>query len=399
MKTISKKIISLCLLAAITATAAGCSSTGADVVLDVSGVSETTELEESKQSNDESSTVESSKEKGNESSAVESSAESEDESSSVESSGENSEGSKEESNKTSQASHSSESSKSSQSSESSENSETPQSSQSSKSESSKSTSSSTVAVTGISLSKSSVSLTVGSTTTISAAITPSNATDKSFSWTTSNNNVASISADGTITAKSAGTATITVKTSNGKTASCTVTVTAKQASTTQQSSQSSQSSKSESSAVIDEKYAAYYTPYDVDAIIAEMRAYGESQGMIWDEYFWVEDVSDENGNRISTTWGNTKTDGTIYEDYMSPCFFFPKATYKASDGENLYGWIWYSFEELEDFFDSDLENIRFKVVAVYRGYNDYYEQEVYAFYLLYNGMNEPDLVNEIYNSV
>ncbi len=83
--------------------------------------------------------------------------------------------------------------------------------------------SSDVAVTGIKLNKTSLSLEKGETATISATITPSNATDKKVTWTTSNSSVASVN-NGRITAKSVGTARITAKTSNGKEASCTVTV-------------------------------------------------------------------------------------------------------------------------------------------------------------------------------
>ena len=83
--------------------------------------------------------------------------------------------------------------------------------------------SSDVAVTGIKLNKTSLSLEKGETATISATITPSNATDKKVTWTTSNSSVASVN-NGKITAKSVGTARITAKTSNGKEASCTVTV-------------------------------------------------------------------------------------------------------------------------------------------------------------------------------
>ena len=84
----------------------------------------------------------------------------------------------------------------------------------------------TVAVTGVSLNKTSTTLTVGGTETLTATVTPTNATNKNVSWTSSNTNVASVS-NGVVTAKSAGTATITVKTADGnKTATCAVTVNA-----------------------------------------------------------------------------------------------------------------------------------------------------------------------------
>ena len=83
----------------------------------------------------------------------------------------------------------------------------------------------TVSVTGVSLNKSSLSMTVGETQTLSATVTPSNATDKSVTWSSSNTSVASVSSSGLVTTKEAGTATITVKTTDGeKKATCTVTV-------------------------------------------------------------------------------------------------------------------------------------------------------------------------------
>ena len=83
---------------------------------------------------------------------------------------------------------------------------------------------STVKVTGVSLSKTSMNLYVGNTSSLVATVSPSNATNKNITWTSSNNSIATVS-NGVVTAKSAGTATITVKTSDGaKTATCKVTV-------------------------------------------------------------------------------------------------------------------------------------------------------------------------------
>ena len=81
-----------------------------------------------------------------------------------------------------------------------------------------------VPVTGVTLSQTSASLKVGETLTLKATVAPDNATDKSVTWSSSNTAVATVS-DGKVTAKAAGTATITVKTNDGaKTATCTVIV-------------------------------------------------------------------------------------------------------------------------------------------------------------------------------
>lgn len=85
--------------------------------------------------------------------------------------------------------------------------------------------SATVPVTGVSLNKSSTSLTVGKTEILTATVTPTNATNKAVTWSSNNTAVATVD-NGTITAKSKGSATITARTSDGnKTATCAVTVT------------------------------------------------------------------------------------------------------------------------------------------------------------------------------
>ena len=81
----------------------------------------------------------------------------------------------------------------------------------------------TVNPTSVKLSKTSVTLGKGKTTTLKAKVNPGSATNKKVTWTTSNKKVATVS-NGKITAKGVGTATITVKTANGKKATCKVTV-------------------------------------------------------------------------------------------------------------------------------------------------------------------------------
>lgn len=77
--------------------------------------------------------------------------------------------------------------------------------------------------TSVKLNKNSLLLGKGKNYQLKATIYPKNATDKKIKWTSSNNKVLTVS-NGKITAKSVGTAVITVKTSNGKTAKCTVKV-------------------------------------------------------------------------------------------------------------------------------------------------------------------------------
>ena len=80
-------------------------------------------------------------------------------------------------------------------------------------------------VTGISLNQSSISIIKGKTYQLSASIQPSGASNRNVTWSSSNSNIATVSSSGKVSAKAAGTATITVKTKDGsKTAKCTVTV-------------------------------------------------------------------------------------------------------------------------------------------------------------------------------
>lgn len=81
------------------------------------------------------------------------------------------------------------------------------------------------AVTSVKLNRSALSLEVGETGKLSATVRPASAADKSITWSSSKTDVASVSSNGTVTAKKAGTAVITATATNGKSASCTVTVT------------------------------------------------------------------------------------------------------------------------------------------------------------------------------
>lgn len=78
--------------------------------------------------------------------------------------------------------------------------------------------------TGVSISPSSATINIGSTKALTATIKPSNATTKTIAWSSNNTNVATVSASGVVTGKKAGTAKITAKTANGKTATATITV-------------------------------------------------------------------------------------------------------------------------------------------------------------------------------
>ena len=83
----------------------------------------------------------------------------------------------------------------------------------------------TIHVTSVSLDKANLELTEGETAQLTATVLPDNTTNKNVTWSTSNASIATVDANGLVTAVSAGTATITVTTEDGSfTANCTVTV-------------------------------------------------------------------------------------------------------------------------------------------------------------------------------
>lgn len=84
-----------------------------------------------------------------------------------------------------------------------------------------------IEVAEIMLDRSELILLEGESEVLSATINPSDATDKTLSWTSSDNSVAKVSTDGLVTAIKAGKTVITVSSSNGITASCSVIVESK----------------------------------------------------------------------------------------------------------------------------------------------------------------------------
>ena len=88
-----------------------------------------------------------------------------------------------------------------------------------------------IKVTSITLNKSSLSIQAGQSETLTATVKPDNATDKTVMWSSSNTSIATVDSNGKVTAKSAGTATITCTANGGSNvkATCEVMVTQTQA--------------------------------------------------------------------------------------------------------------------------------------------------------------------------
>ena len=83
----------------------------------------------------------------------------------------------------------------------------------------------TTPTSGVSISPTTSTIIKGQTRQLTATVAPSSASNKSVSWSSSNDTVATVSSTGLVTAKSAGTADITVTTKNGNyKAVCKVTV-------------------------------------------------------------------------------------------------------------------------------------------------------------------------------
>ena len=83
-----------------------------------------------------------------------------------------------------------------------------------------------VKVSKITLNKTSASMIKGDSLALKATVTPTNATNKAVVWKSSNTKVATVSSTGKVTAKAAGTVTITctAKDGSGKKATCRITV-------------------------------------------------------------------------------------------------------------------------------------------------------------------------------
>ena len=81
-----------------------------------------------------------------------------------------------------------------------------------------------ILATGVKLNKTALTVRMGMTATLKATVLPKKATDKKVTWRTSDESIVKLGASGKITPVCVGSATITVETANGLTASCLVTV-------------------------------------------------------------------------------------------------------------------------------------------------------------------------------
>ena len=239
-----------------------------------------------------------------------------------------------------------------------------------------------------------LSLTVGDSFQLTATIFPTDTDDQQLTWYWSDKSVVTIDEQSVITAVGTGTATITVRTNNGKQDTCNVTVKAKEqpkpveisieeSSKPVETSKPAEPSKQESSTLTNLILAAYTAPYDWDAVIADLRKVGEQQyDMTWEDSLWVRNRGREYGSRFDEQHGYVIEDGF----YHGNCQFgFPVTSTESEDGERLRNSCLYMFSLLErktNGFGGVMKDWYFKIVVEDVGINDNGKQE-YWIYLLH----------------
>ena len=232
-----------------------------------------------------------------------------------------------------------------------------------------------------------LSLTVGDSFQLTATIFPTDTDDQQLTWYWSDKSVVTINEQSVITAVGTGTATITVRTNNGKQDTCKVRVKEKEQSRPIERSEAETSkpeeSKQDESSAIDQRYAAYYAPYDWDAVIDDLRQVGEQQyDMTWEDSLWVRNRGREYGSRFDEQYGYEIEDGFYHGNCQ---FSFPVTNTEAADGERLRNSCLYMFTMLERNLaksNDSMSHALFKIAVEDVGINDNGKQE-YWIYLLH----------------
>ena len=232
-----------------------------------------------------------------------------------------------------------------------------------------------------------LSLTVGDSFQLTATIFPTDTDDQQLTWYWSDKSVVTINEQSVITAVGTGTATITVRTNNGKQDTCKVRVKEKEQSRPIERSEAETSkpeeSKQDESSAIDQRYAAYYAPYDWDAVIDDLRQVGEQQyDMTWEDSLWVRNRGREYGSRFDEQYGYEIEDGFYHGNCQ---FSFPVTNTESEDGERLRNSCLYMFNTLERRLAKSNEIMQgtlIKIVVEDMGINDNGIQE-YWIYILF----------------
>ena len=171
-------------------------------------------------------------------------------------------------------------------------------------------------ITSLAVSPTSETLYVGNTVQLTGTVNPSNTTESTL-WTSSNTDVATVSDTGLVTAKSAGTATITFKNSSGtKLDSCTITV------------------EDYKKALETESYVGYYADVDgdgtVDGIIFADLLHGKTGQ-------WGDVLYDDSTYTIPTIESTkVKSYKISQKDYTNQLGGTAKILTQAGEGENRF---------------------------------------------------------------
>lgn len=227
------------------------------------------------------------------------------------------------------------------------------------------------------LNKTNISLSVSDKEKLTVTVFPGNVDDNTLEWYWSDASVIDIDELGNVTALKSGNADITVKTVNGKSAVCHVSVREKEI------SKSPEPSEIKESLVMDEEYTAYYAPYDWDKIVADLREVGEKDyGMVWEESLWVKNRGMDYGSKFDDEYGYDIVDG-----HYKGCaaYVFPVANTDTIDGKNFKEECFSLFTNLKRQMDRNnetTENLLFKIIVEHIGSNINGDDE-YWVYLLY----------------
>ena len=174
-----------------------------------------------------------------------------------------------------------------------------------------------VAVTSVVLEQIYCNLLVNETAQLIATVNPGYAANKAVTWTSSNNNVATVDANGLVTAKSAGTTIITVTTADGgKTATCTVNVVAALTDVTYHAS----ASFKENGRYVGVNYSITRTAER--KLHYEVIVNGTVEGLVMqvNDGDWRAMAYDANTKVYSYTSESTYTDGDVLSGFFYPAF-------------------------------------------------------------------------------
>ena len=218
-----------------------------------------------------------------------------------------------------------------------------------------------------------LSLTVGDSFQLTATIFPTDTDDQQLTWYWSDKSVVTINEQSVITAVGQDTCKVRVKEKEQS----------RPIERSEAETSKPEESKQDESSAIDQRYAAYYAPYDWDAVIDDLRQVGEQQyDMTWEDSLWVRNRGREYGSRFDEQHGYVIEDGF----YHGNCQFgFPVTNTESADGERLRNSCLYMFSLLErktNGFGGVMKDWYFKIVVEDVGINDNGKQE-YWIYLLH----------------